>query len=57
MIEIGRHRVGDNCPVYIIAQIGINHNGELDVAKKLVAADIVLKNSGGYGELSVRFAT
>jgi N-acetylneuraminate synthase len=27
---------GDGHPVYVIAEIGINHNGSLDVAKKLI---------------------
>ena len=28
--------IGDGEPVYIIAEIGINHNGELDIAKQLI---------------------
>ncbi|HHE32438.1 MAG TPA: N-acetylneuraminate synthase [Chlorobaculum parvum] len=28
--------VGDGHPVYVIAEIGINHNGSLEVAKKLI---------------------
>lgn len=28
--------IGGNQPVYIIAEIGINHNGSLDLAKKLI---------------------
>jgi N-acetylneuraminate synthase len=28
--------VGNGLPVYVIAEIGINHNGSLDVAKKLI---------------------
>ncbi len=28
--------MGDGHPVYVIAEIGINHNGSLDVAKKLI---------------------
>ena len=35
-IEIGRRPVGDGYPVYIIAEIGINHNGDLENAKKLI---------------------
>lgn len=37
-VLIGERAVGDTHPVYIIAEIGINHNGELDVAKKLIDA-------------------
>jgi N-acetylneuraminate synthase len=28
--------IGAGQPVYIIAEIGINHNGSLDIAKKLI---------------------
>jgi sialic acid synthase SpsE len=34
-LENGRI-IGDNHPAYIIAEIGINHNGSIDIAKKLV---------------------
>jgi N-acetylneuraminate synthase len=37
-IKIGSHLVGDGHPVYIIAEIGINHNGDVDIAKKLIDA-------------------
>lgn len=38
---IGNRLVGDGQPVYVIAEIGINHNGNLDTALRLidVAAD------------------
>ena len=36
-IKIGDRYVGSGEPVYIIAEIGINHNGSLEVAKKLIA--------------------
>jgi N-acetylneuraminate synthase len=29
-------KIGAGAPVYIIAEIGINHNGSLDIAKKLI---------------------
>ncbi len=32
---IGGHSVGDG-PVFIIAEIGINHNGDLKLAKQLI---------------------
>ncbi len=35
-VQIGDRRVGDGEPVYIIAEIGINHNGNLNMAKKLI---------------------
>jgi N-acetylneuraminate synthase len=37
-VLIGDRAVGDGRPVYIIAEIGINHNGDLDLAKKLIDA-------------------
>lgn len=36
--KIGNQMVGDGHPVYIIAEIGINHNGDVDIAKKLIDA-------------------
>lgn len=35
-VKIGNTEVGPGRPAYIIAEIGINHNGDLDVAKKLI---------------------
>lgn len=37
-IKIGEHWVGDGHPVYVIAEIGINHNGDIDLAKKMIDA-------------------
>lgn len=37
-VRIGDQQVGDGHPVYVIAEIGINHNGELDIAKQLIDA-------------------
>ena len=37
-VLIGDRAIGYGKPVYIIAEIGINHNGDLDVAKKLIDA-------------------
>lgn len=34
--KIGERRIGDGEPVYVVAEIGINHNGALDVAKRLI---------------------
>ncbi|MEM7285169.1 MAG: N-acetylneuraminate synthase family protein [Actinomycetota bacterium] len=38
---MGGRVIGDGHPVYVIGEIGINHNGDLDIAKQLirVAAD------------------
>jgi N-acetylneuraminate synthase len=35
-VQIGNSMVGDGHHVYVIAEIGINHNGSLEVAKKLI---------------------
>lgn len=37
-VKIGDRRVGDGEPCFVIAEIGINHNGELATAKELVKA-------------------
>ena len=37
-VKLGNHLVGDGHPVYIVAEIGINHNGDVDVAKRLIDA-------------------
>ena len=41
MVAIGSHFVGQAHPVYVIGEIGLNHNGDVDIAKRLidVAAD------------------
>jgi N-acetylneuraminate synthase len=40
-ITIGSHHVGEGLPAYVIGEIGLNHNGSVELAKKLidVAAD------------------
>ena len=35
-IQIKTHKIGEKFPVFIIAEAGINHNGSLAIAKKLV---------------------
>lgn len=37
-IKIGNRRIGNGAPVFIIAEAGVNHNGKLDLALKLVEA-------------------
>jgi len=39
-IKIGDRLVGDGHPTYIVAEIGINHNGSVDIAKLLIDAAI-----------------
>jgi N-acetylneuraminate synthase len=36
VVKIGNRFVGDGEPVFVIAEIGINHNGSLELAKKLI---------------------
>ena len=36
MLKIANKKIGDNNPCFIIAEIGINHNGCLETAKKLI---------------------
>ena len=37
-IKVGENFIGDNEQVYLIAEIGINHNGDLQIAKRLIDA-------------------
>ena len=35
-VKIGKSLVGDGCPCYIVGEIGINHNGDLGIARRLI---------------------
>jgi len=48
-IQIGDRTVGDGHPTYIIAEIGINHNGSVQVAKDLI------KSASDAGVDAVKF--
>jgi len=37
-IRLGSRMVGDGQPTYVVAEVGINHNGDLDVARRLIDA-------------------
>lgn len=37
-VRIGDRLVGEGQPVYIVAEIGINHNGDVEIAKRLIDA-------------------
>jgi N-acetylneuraminate synthase len=37
-VRIGDRMVGDDEPVFLAAEIGINHNGDLDIARELIDA-------------------
>jgi N-acetylneuraminate synthase len=41
IVTIGNRPVGSDAPCFIIAEIGINHNGDLGIAKKLITAATV----------------
>ncbi len=34
--KVGNNIIGDGAPVFVIAEIGINHNGSVEVAKKMI---------------------
>lgn len=34
--SVGNKLIGDGAPVFVIAEIGINHNGSVDIAKKMI---------------------
>lgn len=48
-IKIGNRVVGDGYPIYFVAEIGINHNGDIDIAKQMI--DIAIR----YGVDAVKF--
>lgn len=35
-VQVGARSISDSAPTYIIAEIGINHNGDLEIAKSLI---------------------
>jgi N-acetylneuraminate synthase len=37
-VKVGNRYIGDNEPVFIVAEIGINHNGSVETAKKMIEA-------------------
>src|SRR6202049_4453716 len=39
-VDIGTRPVGDSRPCYVIAEIGINHNGDVDLAKRLISVAV-----------------
>lgn len=48
-VRIGGREVGPELPVFLVAEIGINHNGDVGLAKKLVAA------AAGAGVDAIKF--
>lgn len=39
-VQIGDRRIGDDQPCFIVAEIGINHNGDIDLAKRLISVAV-----------------
>jgi sialic acid synthase SpsE len=39
-IRISNKLIGDDHPIFIIAEAGVNHNGKLEIAKKLIDAAV-----------------
>ena len=35
-INIGNKKIGNNSPCFIIAEAGVNHNGDVNLAKQLI---------------------
>jgi N-acetylneuraminate synthase len=39
-VSIAKQAIGESQPCYVIAEIGINHNGDIDLAKRLISVAI-----------------
>jgi len=39
-VPIGKKLIGDGQPCYIVAEIGINHNGDIDLTKRLISVAV-----------------
>jgi len=39
-VKIGNKQLGPGHPCYVIAEIGINHNGDIDLAKRLISVAV-----------------
>src|SRR3954469_24548282 len=35
-VQFGAHPIGAGRPLYVVAEIGINHNGDVEIAKRLI---------------------
>jgi N-acetylneuraminate synthase len=40
-MKIGERTVGDGHPTFVIAEIGINHNGDVEIAKQMIDAAVL----------------
>ena len=50
-MKIGNQKIGSGNPVYIIAEAGINHNGDIDIAKEMI------KYASKCGADAIKFQT
>jgi N-acetylneuraminate synthase len=39
-VTIGNKQLGEGQPCYVIAEVGINHNGDIDLAKRLISVAV-----------------
>lgn len=39
-VRIGPHTIGDGSPCFVAAEIGINHNGDMEIAKRLISVAV-----------------
>jgi N-acetylneuraminate synthase len=39
-VRVGDRLIGDDQPCFIVAEIGINHNGDIDLAKRLISVAV-----------------
>ena len=37
-IKLGNRMIGDGHPTYVVGEVGINHNGDMEIAKELIRA-------------------
>jgi len=40
VVKVGNRLIGDDQPCFIIAEIGINHNGDINLAKRLISVAV-----------------
>ena len=39
-VRVGDKSIGQDQPCFIVAEIGINHNGDIDLAKRLISVAV-----------------
>ena len=42
-MRVNDEQIGDSFPTYVVAEAGLNHNGDVETAKKMIES---VKNSG-----------